>query len=160
MANKYDQYFIRGPKAGETRPGFKDCIAFLDDDVIKDSLYFMIAYNKPGWLPPSHGPHVHDHPEILGWFGLDPDNPFDLGGKCTIYMGEEMERHDFDTSTLLYIPPGLPHCPIVYKEITRPYIFLYTMPTSILEETSRRDLLDLVPEEDRARVIFPYDMKK
>ncbi|MBN1368544.1 MAG: hypothetical protein JW967_11525 [Dehalococcoidales bacterium] len=155
--NKYDRFFIRGPKPGETRPGFKDCIAFLDDDVIKNSLYFMMAYNRPDWLPPSHGPHMHNCPEILGWFGINPEDPYDLGGECTLYMGEEMERHDFNKSTLVYIPANVVHGPIVYREINRPYIFLYTLPVAVLQETSRKDLVNLVPEEDRARIIFPYD---
>jgi hypothetical protein len=117
----------------------------------------MMAFNRPEWLPPSHGPHTHEYPEILGWFGIDPDDPFDLGGECTLYMGEEMERHDFNQSTLVYIPPNTVHFPIVYRQIYRPYIFLYTMPTAVLQETSRRDLMPRVPEEDRERVIFPNE---
>jgi hypothetical protein len=74
-------------------------------------------------------------------------------------MGEEMEPHTFDKSTLVYIPAKFPHCPLVHKEVSRPYIFLYTFPAPELQETTRKDLMALVPEEDRKNVFFPYDKK-
>ena len=148
---KYGKYFLRGPRPGETRPVFQDVVVYLDDDVIKGSFYFVFTYIRPEAVPPVHGPHTHDHPEILGYFGCNPDDPFDLGAELELSMGEEMENHTFTKSTLIYIPPRLVHCPIVYKRVDRPFIFVYSVPANKLQETPREDL---IPENERDGMIF------
>ena len=148
---KYSQYFVRGCKAGETRDAFRDAVAYLDDDVIKGSFYFTLVYIRPNDIPRVHGPHTHPHPEILGYFGINPDDPFDLGAEIELSMGEELEKHYFNQSTLVYIPPGLIHCPIVYRRVERPFIFLYSMPVNKLQEKSYKHL---VPEDQRDKMVF------
>lgn len=148
---KYGKFFIRGARPGETRPAFQNAIAYLDDDVIPGSFYFNCVFIRPDDIPRSHGPHTHDHPEILGYFGIDPDNPFDLGAEIELCMGEELEKHVFTQSTLVYIPPGLVHCPIRYRRVERPFIFMYSMPVSKLQEKSYKHL---VPEEERDEMVF------
>ena len=148
---KYGKYFIRGAKPGETRKAFRDAVAYLDDDVIKGSFYFTLVYIRPDDIPMVHGPHTHPHPEILGYFGINPDDPFDLGAEIELSMGEELEKHSFTRSTLVYIPPGLVHCPIIYKRVERPFIFLYSMPVSKLREKSYKHL---VPEDQRDKMVF------
>jgi hypothetical protein len=148
---KYGQYFIRGAKPGETRPAFVDAIAYLDDDVVKDSLYFNCVFIRPDNMPRVHGPHTHPHQEILGYFGIDPDNPFELGAEIELSMGEELEKHVFNQSTLVYIPPNTIHCPIRYLKIERPFMFIYSMPTKKLQEKSYKHL---VPESERADMVF------
>jgi len=154
---KYGKYFVRGCKPGETTERFTHSVAYLDNSVIEGSFYFVFTFIRPDMEPLTHGPHTHDHAEILGHFGTNPDDPFDLGAEITLYMGEEMEKHTFNQSTLIYIPPKLVHCPIVYERVDRPFIFTYSMPTPVLQETSRKDLVPLVPEEIRSKLIFPYD---
>ena len=56
-----------------------------------------------------------------------------------------------EENTLVYIPPGLIHCPIVYKRVERPFIFLYSMPTNKLQEKSYKHL---VPEDQRDKMVF------
>ncbi|MFH1646817.1 MAG: hypothetical protein ABID71_03870 [Chloroflexota bacterium] len=148
---KYDKYFIRGPKPGETRPAFLDAVAYLDDDVIKGSFYFNCVYIRPDHVPRVHGPHTHPHPEVLGYFGIDPDHPFELGAEIELSMGEELEKHVFTQSTLVFIPPGLVHCPIRYNKIERPFIFMYSMPVKKLLEKSYKHL---VPEDERDAMVF------
>ncbi len=154
---KYGKYFVRGPKPGGFR---KFDVAYLDNSIIEGSMYFALSMTKLDKIPPDHGPHTHDYPEIMGFFGINPEDPFDLGAVFTLYMGEEMEPHTFDKSTLVYVPAKLPHGPLVHKKVFRPYIFLYTFPAPALQETTRKDLMALVPEEDRKNVFFPYDKKQ
>ncbi|MBN1368545.1 MAG: hypothetical protein JW967_11530 [Dehalococcoidales bacterium] len=157
QTTKYDKYFIRGPKPGGFR---KFDVVYLDDSIIKGSLYFALSMITLDKVPPDHGPHSHDFSEIMGFFGTNPDDPYDLGAEFTLYMGEEMEPHTFDKSTLVYVPATLPHGPLVHKKVYKPYIFVYTFPKASLQETTRKDLMSLVPEEDRKNVFFPYDKKK
>jgi hypothetical protein len=151
IETKYGKYFLRGAKPGETRKAFIDAVAYLDDDVIKGSFYFTCVYIKPTDIPRVHGPHTHSHPEILGYFGINPDDPFELGAEIELSMGEELEKHTFTQSTLVYIPPGLVHCPIKYKRVERPFLFMYSMPVKKLQEKSFKHL---VPEEEREDMVF------
>ncbi len=157
---KYGKYFHRGPRPDEKIPLFNEVVALVDNSVIKESFYFMVTWTHPGQIIPSHGPHVHPYPEMLAWIGSNPDDQFDLGGEVVFYMGEEMEKHVFTQSTVLFIPAGLVHAPVITVNIDRPYLFLYTLPQSTLKETSRKDLLPRVPEEHRDTVIFPYDQSR
>ena len=154
---KYSKYFVKGPKEGSFR---KFDVAFLDNTIIENSQYFAFSMIKPEIVPPDHGPHCHEFDEIMGFFSVDADDPDNLGAEFTLYVGEEMEPHTFSKPTLIYMPAGLPHGPIVHKSCDRPYLFLYTLPTPTLQETTRRDLMELVPEEDRKNVFFPYDEDK
>jgi hypothetical protein len=156
---KYEKYFLRGPKPKEQQKWNveRDVVAFVDGDVIEGSFHFAFVHQFPSNLPPVHGPHTHPTAEVIGIFGTNPDEPLDLGAEIDIYMGEEMEKHSFNQSTLIYIPPGFAHCPIIYKRVDRPHIFCYSMPLTKVHETPRKDLLPLLPDSIRAKVIFPYE---
>jgi hypothetical protein len=132
-------------------------LAYIDKNVVGEANFFLATYMMPDSIPPFHGPHQHPNGEFLAYFGTDPKNPTDLGGQITIYMGEEMEKHTFTKSTLVFIPAGVVHCPIVYDRIDRPILFVYTMPVGELQEMSRKDLLPKVPAELRDKLIFPHD---
>lgn len=68
-------------------------------------------------------PHTHPDDEILLFVGLDPENPEDLGAEIEIAMGEEQEIHIFNTSTLVVVPKGLVHCPLITRGVDKPYGF-------------------------------------
>ena len=58
-----------------------------------------------------HGPHSHPVPEVLIAIGSDPENPKDLGAEFEMFMGEEMEKHIINKSTMIYVPANTVHCP-------------------------------------------------
>jgi len=68
-------------------------------------------------------PHKHTFDECLVFVGLDPDNPNYLGAEIEIAMGEEQEKHVFDTPTVVIAPRGLVHCPLVTRRVDKPYGF-------------------------------------
>ncbi len=53
-------------------------------------------------------PHVHDFPELLSWWGTDPDHPEDTTTMGMI-MGDEEIR--LEKSWVAYIPAGVMHMP-------------------------------------------------
>ena len=55
--------------------------------------------------------HSHPYPEILGFVGTDPDNPLELGGEVEFWV--DGECHRITKSTMVYLPPNLPHCPLM-----------------------------------------------
>ncbi len=62
--------------------------------------------------------HHHDYPEILGFFGSDPYNPYDLGGEIELHIDGEI--HLLTKSSMVFLPPNLPHCPLLINRVDRP----------------------------------------
>jgi hypothetical protein len=121
---KYGKYLLRGPKPGERRGFYSECTAYLDGDVMPGAFHFATAFIRgPADLPESE-PHTHRQSEILGFYGINPEDQFELGAELEISLGRELEKHTFDRSLLLYIPPGLVHSPLKLKKINRPFIFV------------------------------------
>jgi hypothetical protein len=65
--------------------------------------------------------HFHDWDEILGFFGSDKDNPYDLGGEVELWMGDE--KYLITRSCLILAPKNLSHCPLRVTRVDRPFIF-------------------------------------
>jgi len=53
-------------------------------------------------------PHAHDFPELLSWWGTDPDHPEDTGSMGMIM---EDETIPLDSSWVAYIPADMLHMP-------------------------------------------------
>ena len=123
---KYGKYFLSGPPPGFTHP-LGPVVTRLDDTVIKGSYFYMIHWVIPNpdyEMPVGHPPHIHKDAELLFHIGTNPDDPTDLGAEVEIYMGPELERHVFNKSTVIYIPPNFIHCPWRPLKTVRPWIFI------------------------------------
>ena len=131
----YDQYFIRGPKPGVTHEFMKRYTAMLDDDVIKGSFFFNCTFMQPKYSTGIHGPHTHPYTEMLFFHGIDPDNPSELGWEIDLYMGPEFERHTVTKTSVILIPRGFIHCPIISR-MKKPVFHIYCMtgPVLVAEE--------------------------
>ncbi|MEM2104719.1 MAG: hypothetical protein QW717_07525 [Candidatus Bathyarchaeia archaeon] len=77
-----------------------------------------------------HRPMYHPHNELILYAGLDPDNPSDLGADISHYLGlgDRSERHDFNRSTLLWVPPGFVHGPDRIANFRKPFKLLVIVP--------------------------------
>jgi hypothetical protein len=173
------QYGITTPKIEtELRP----VIARVDDAVAKGSFFYLVHWmypfdpgtsffsgvtrqgdswkNKYGELKEvayshemaGHPPHIHKDAELLFHIGTNPDDPMDLGGEVQMYMGPEMEKHVFDKSTVIWIPPNFIHSPWKPLKTTRPWIFIEVNQGPVHTEKSFRQLL---PTELREAI--PWD---
>jgi len=69
-------------------------------------------------------PHTHDYHELLCFIGGDPTNIEDFGAEIEICLGEEQEKHTITSTTVVSIPPGLVHCPLIVKKLDKPVVFL------------------------------------
>jgi len=85
------------------------------------SIIYAFAF-KTGITGLSTKPHVHDYDEAIFFLGSDPRNFSNLGAEVEFAIGAEEEKHVFDRPSAVVIPRGLPHCPIVTKNIERPYL--------------------------------------
>ena len=70
----------------------------------------------PDWQ--IYRPHVHNDDEVIGYFGSNTDDPFDLGAEVEINI--DGEPYSFEKSCLLFMPQGIEHNPWRIKKMKRP----------------------------------------
>jgi len=125
---KYWRNVIRGPFFKETEPGMTGMSIFAHHNEYRNGTtlgYHCINTNYE--VPFSHS---HDFHELLCFIGGDPENINDLGAEISICLGEEQEEHIINSATVVSIPPGLKHCPLKVKKITKPFVFLEVSTTT------------------------------
>jgi hypothetical protein len=83
--------------------------------------FTMGLYNKTGQWYPGKGARVHPYDECLVFFGNKTDDLSYLGADITIEIGEEHEKHNFNVPTVVAIPRGLPHLPVICNKVEKPY---------------------------------------
>lgn len=72
-------------------------------------------------------PHKHDFPQYLMFSSFDADDLVDLEGTIEFTLSEDgvnMEKHVITKATTIYIPAGLYHCPLIFKEVTKPILVM------------------------------------
>jgi hypothetical protein len=112
----------------------------------KDSEIWRTQYGKGSDIVfthpmAGHPPHIHKDAELLFHIGTNPDDPMDLGAEVQMYMGPEMERHVFNRTCCIYIPPNFIHSPWKPLKTTRPWIFIEVNQGPVHTEKSFRQLL-------------------
>jgi hypothetical protein len=119
---KYWRQVRKGPFYKDTEPGMAGTSIFAHHNEYGNGTtlgYHCIVDNYE--VPFSHS---HDFHELLCFIGGNPLDINDLGAEISICLGDEMEEHIITSATIVSIPPGLKHCPLKVRKITRPFVFL------------------------------------
>jgi hypothetical protein len=129
---KNSKYIVTELKMPESKQKIHDWystfatrVLWMDDKVVEGAFHMNVAW----YLAPAKNEpvaHSHDTGEIIGFFGNNPDDPYDLGGEVEIWL--EDEKYVLDRSVLIYVPPGMVHCPLEVLRVERP-IFHFTVVT-------------------------------
>jgi hypothetical protein len=80
-------------------------------------------------------PHSHPFPEMLCFFGGNPENINDFGAEVEFTIGGE--THKITAPTVVSIPGNVDHCPIKIKKVTQPIVFLEVSMTRIWKPGGR-----------------------
>jgi hypothetical protein len=137
MADWDERYIVTKLKwdVGEApwTPHFEDGEAMrllsLDSEVIKGAFYLETAWFLPGDWPAINDDtrtikaHTHDFPEVIAFVGTDPKDAYDLGGVLDVWI--DGRQNVIDKSFLAFVPAGIVHGPIRWKEINKP-VFHFT----------------------------------
>ena len=130
--NKYGKYFLKEPWGIPVR-------AQPDPNA---PVYIGVGQKAPvpGWEPFTQvlrpiyrafnmvpTPHKHDYAEIIYFIGGDPMNFKEFGAEVEFYMGEEEEKYVITSTTWVYIPGNLLHCPLNFKRVDKPIMFGHIM---------------------------------
>jgi hypothetical protein len=104
-------------------------ILWMDEKVVEGAFQMNCSwYLRPPTTPmPEGNSHTHDSDEIIGFFGSNPQDPYDLGGEIEFWL--EDEKHILTRSCLIFVPKGMKHCPLILKRGDRP-IFHFSTVTS------------------------------
>ena len=158
---KYDKYIIEYDPSrypNERRP----VMARMESSVMEGSHFYLIHWMMPNVAAsfadrPMGGypPHIHRDVELLFHIGTNPDDPMDLGSEVEIYLGPELERHVFNRTCCIYIPPNFIHGPWRPLNTTRPWIFIEVNQGPEHTEKSYRQLLPKEVRENTNWAMWP-----
>ncbi|HJX11920.1 MAG TPA: hypothetical protein VJ377_00145 [Dehalococcoidales bacterium] len=119
---KYDRYFYT-EKDGITGPILHPEIKEKTIKVDKGKLgEFGIS-----WEPIMHPftmidhSHKHDYGQILAFVSNNLKDLFDFDAEIEFHLGGE--KHIITESTIVYIPGGTLHCPLIIRRVGKPFLF-------------------------------------
>jgi quercetin dioxygenase-like cupin family protein len=130
--SKYSKYVVQElkapfpPEVAKQYATFATRILWIDDKVVPGAFqmncsWYLKTHDKS---PPFH---THDVNEIIGFFGNDPDDPYNLHGEVEFWLGDQ--KQVIDRTAMVFIPAGLKHCPLLVKRLDKP-IFHFSVVTS------------------------------
>jgi len=120
-ATKYGKYVIKRPVA---KGGYGPELIYTGETDYKSNFTIMfLRITEPTLMEESA--HSHDFDMYLYFLSFDPDNMGDLGAEIEIGLGKEQERHIITTPTTVYIPKGMVHCPLEFKRVDKPILFVH-----------------------------------
>ncbi|MBR5337992.1 MAG: hypothetical protein IK152_08400 [Lachnospiraceae bacterium] len=132
---EYGKYIIQDLQAPQTgTPEFQEMykkfshrILWIDKNVCPGAFQMNTAwYYAVPEKDPVFEEHQHDDDEIIGFFGCDPDDPYNLHAELDVTINGE--HHILTKSSLIFCPAGMPHMRISIKRVDKP-IFHFSVVT-------------------------------
>ena len=68
--------------------------------------------------------HSHDFDQFLVFQGGNPMDLEDFDAEVELCLGPEQEKHTITTTSLVHIPKDMIHCPLNFKRIGKPIVFM------------------------------------
>lgn len=131
--SKYGKYLVTELKIPEEKQKIAEAysqyatrILWMDENVVEGAFHMNTAWYLKAATTLEDTPHVHDTDEIIGFFGNDAKNPYDLGGEIEIWL--EDEKQVITRSAMLFVPAGMKHCPLILRRVDRPIFHFTTVP--------------------------------
>lgn len=114
------------PEFREMYRKFAKRVLWIDDEVVPGAFQMNTSwYCEVPEKDPVFPEHSHSSAEIIGFFGSDPENPYELHGEIQIDL--DGEAHRITRSSLIFLPPQLPHA-IHILQVEKP-IFHFSVVT-------------------------------
>lgn len=75
---------------------------------------------------PDRPPHSHDFDEFFMFLGTNQKEMSDLGGEVEIWLGKgkEAEKYILNTTSSVFVPRGVTHLPLIFRNVKRPFIMI------------------------------------
>jgi hypothetical protein len=124
---KYGKYIVQNlhdpnlgsPEFQKMYKKFSNRILWIDKNVVEGAFQMNTAwyFNVPE-KDPVFDEHTHDFDEMIGFFGSNPDDPYDLGAEIDVTI--DGEKHKLTRTSLIFCPAGMKHMPLSIKRVDRP----------------------------------------
>jgi quercetin dioxygenase-like cupin family protein len=119
----YERYVVRSPLFEAGAASAMTYMSSLQVPGVKHHIEY-------GWITRQSASRIEsikemahqDADEIIINLGGDPANPEDLGSEMEFYLGGQLLT--FNTTSALFIPSGVKHRPLRYREFRKPHIFI------------------------------------
>jgi len=123
VADKYGKYFYKNP----VKPGkFCNRLVFYSREHPevgeKDFSVIWNCITEPFLMVKEA--HSHDFEQFLHFFGANSQDITEFDAIIEMSLGEEGEKHIITEPTVLHIPKGVMHCPLNFKVVNKPLIFM------------------------------------
>lgn len=131
----FEKYIIRRPRFEDLPFGAPLGAAVERGGKTKDRIFSSASFIPgakmhidAGWIfeiprpNPYIDTHTHDVDEVLFFIGTDRDDIDNLHGEAEVYL--DGHYYKIDTTCAIYVPAGVPHCPIKYNRVDRPHQFM------------------------------------
>ena len=93
---------------------FAKRILWIDDNVVPGAFQMNTSwYKSVPEVDPVFEEHAHEASEIIGFFGTDSENPYELNAEIEIIF--DGEAHTINSSSLIFVPSNLPHALRILK---------------------------------------------
>jgi hypothetical protein len=68
--------------------------------------------------------HAHDYDEYLFFWGTNAADIEEFDAIAELCLGEEEEKYLITKPSIVYVPRGLKHCPLNFKVVNKPILFM------------------------------------
>ena len=121
--DKYGKYFFKNPiMKGQFCPRL---IFFSRQHKEVGEKNFSVLWNcitKPFLMVKDA--HTHDFDQFLHFYGANSLDITEFDAVIEMSLGEEGEKHIITEPTVLHIPKDTIHCPLIFKVVNKPVIFM------------------------------------
>jgi hypothetical protein len=118
---KYSQYVIQHPVV---KGGYGPELIYTGEkDYKSDFTLMFLRITEPVLMEKTS--HSHDFDMYLYFLSFYPSNMGDLGAEIEMGLGPEEERYIITAPTSVFIPKGLVHCPLHFKRVDKPVLFVH-----------------------------------
>lgn len=125
-----------GPLVWVGKQTIPEAVAGLESGIISGD--FTIGTGAGGGLEP----HRHDDfDEMFLFMGTNPRDIEDLGADVEFWLGEgdELEKIEINTCACVFVPAGLAHFPLTWKNVRKPCVFVVVSCSPFDPSTQRQD---------------------
>jgi hypothetical protein len=133
--SKYGKYVITdmkkefAPEVAARYAKWATRILWLDEEIVEGAYQMNCSWYRKMPEKQMEASHTHDADEIIGFFGSDPENANDLNGEIEFWI--EDEKFNLTKSTLIFVPAGVKHCPLIIRKINKPIFHFTTVKTGL-----------------------------
>jgi uncharacterized RmlC-like cupin family protein len=111
-------------------------MVIFSDDFLKEATtkveYGFITGDTEIGTGKGFGAHKHDYGEIFLFLGTNFKDTHNLGAEAEFWLGEgeKLEKVKFNTSSSVYVPPGVAHFPLIWRNVKSPVMMVVIVPTT------------------------------